>query len=159
MQKWFYLHDLMYMLAHNHVERHFKKDFKVLSLHNVMCPLHGHTLIVPDGRTTLSFSFSLADSRCLFDDGVGMSSTEVAGEATRRLSTPETMGVASAEGRTDGPFPVMRTPFLPMFAKGSSFLDLIFTYISLLNLVVISKKKINKKRERERETKKSKVHT
>ena len=51
---------------------------------------------------TLSFSFSLADSLCLFDDGVGISSTEVAGEATRRLSTPETMGVASAEGRKDG---------------------------------------------------------
>ena len=39
---------------------------------------------------------------------------------------------------TDGPFPVTQTPFFPMLDKGSSFLDRIFTYISLLNLVVIS---------------------
>ena len=39
---------------------------------------------------------------------------------------------------TDGPFPVTQTPFFPMLDKGSSFLDRIFTYMSLLNLVVIS---------------------
>ena len=97
-------------------------------------------------KPTLSFSLSLANSLYLFYDGVGISLTEVAGEATRRFSTPETMGVASAEGRTDGPFPMIRTPFLPMFAKGSSFLDLILAYISLLNLVVISIKKKKKKK-------------
>ena len=34
--------------------------------------------------------------------------------------------------------PVTRTPFFPMLDNNSSFLDLIFAYISLLNLVVIS---------------------
>ena len=40
-------------------------------------------------------------------------------------------------GVTDGPFPVTRTPFFPMLDKGSSYLDCIFAYMSLLNLVVI----------------------
>ena len=41
-------------------------------------------------------------------------------------------------GVTDRPFPVTRTPFFPMLDKGSSYLDRIFAYMSLLNLVVIS---------------------
>ena len=48
------------------------------------------------------------------------------------------MGVAEVTGVTNGPFPVTQTPFFPMLDKGSSFLDLIFAYMSLLNLVVIS---------------------
>jgi len=62
---------------------------------------------------------------------------------------------------TEGPFPVMRTVFFPMFDNGSSFFVLIFAYMSLLNLVVISargkhlcKKKIKKKKN-EKHTKKS----
>ena len=51
MQKWFYLDDPVYMLTRHYVERHSKKDLEVLSLYNVMCPLHGHTLVIPDGRT------------------------------------------------------------------------------------------------------------
>ena len=153
MQKWFYLDDPVYMLTRHYVERHSIKDLEVLSLYNSMCPLHGHTLVIPDGRTHFPLLLLLSETRCLLEEGVGISSTEVVGEATRTLSTPETMGVASADGRTDGPLPVTRTPFLPIFAKGSSFLDLILAYMSLLNLVVISKKK------KRRETKKSKVHT
>ena len=57
-------------------------------------------------------------------------------------------------GVTDGPFLVTRTPFFPVLDKGSSFLDSIFAYMSLLNLVVISarieylhkKKKVEKGR-------------
>ena len=61
-------------------------------------------------------------------------------------STPETMGVESAGGTTDGPFPVTRITFLPRLDKGSSFLALILAYMSLLNLVVIYKKKKKKKK-------------
>ena len=46
--------------------------------------------------------------------------------------------MAEVTGVTDGPFPVTRTPFFPMLDKGSSFLDRIFAYMSLLNFVVIS---------------------
>ena len=60
-------------------------------------------------------------------------------------------------GVTDGPFPVTRTLFFPMLDKGSSFLDCIFAYMSLLNLVVISarieylqKKKVEKGRKNAR---------
>ena len=145
MQKWFYLDDPVYMLTRNYVERHSRKDLEVLSLYNVMCPLHGHTLVIPDGRTHFPLLLLLSETRCLLEEGVGISSTEVAEEATCTLSTPETMGVASADGRTYGPFPMIQTPFLPIFAKGSSFLDLILAYMSLLNLVVISKKKKKEK--------------
>ena len=48
------------------------------------------------------------------------------------------MEVADVTEVIEGPFPVTRTPFFPMLDKGSSFLDLIFAYMSLLNLVVIS---------------------
>ena len=92
-----------------------------------------------------SFSLSLADSLGLFDDGVGISSTEVAGEATQ---APSTLGIIGVASMADGPFPVTRTTFLPMLAKGSSFLALILAYMSLLNLVVISKKKKKKEREK-----------
>ena len=60
------------------------------------------------------------------------------GEAVLTVLTAEMMGVAEVTGVTEGPFPVTRTPFFPMLDKGSSFLDLIFVYMSLLNLVVIS---------------------
>ena len=66
-----------------------------------------------------------------------MSFTEVVGEAVLTVSIAETRGVADVTGVTKGPFPVTRTPFFPMLDKGSSFLDLIFAYMSLLNLVVI----------------------
>ena len=74
----------------------------------------------------------------LFEEGVGISSIEVAGEAVLTVSIAETMGVADVTGVIEGPFPVTRTHFFPMLDKGSSFLDLIFVYMSLLNLVVIS---------------------
>ena len=86
----------------------------------------------------ISFSLSLPDVRNLFEEGVEISSTEGAGEAALTVSTVETMGVAEVTGVTDGPFPVTQTPFFPILDKGSSFLGLIFAYMSLLNLVVIS---------------------
>ena len=90
------------------------------------------------GEQESAFSFSLINKRGLFEEGVGISSTEVAGEAILVVSTPETMGVAEAIGVTNRPFPVTRTPFFLMLDSGLSFLDLIFAYIPLLNLVVIS---------------------
>ena len=80
----------------------------------------------------------MPDTRNLFEEGVGISSTEVAGEAVFTISTVEIIGVAEVTEVADGPFPVTRTPFFPMLDKGSSFLDRIFAYMSLLNLVVIS---------------------
>ena len=144
MQKWFYLNDLVHMLTRNYVEGHSRKDLEVLSLYNIMCSLHGHTLVILDVRTHFLLLPLLSRHFCLLEEGVGISSTEVAGEAARTFSTLETMGVAFAAGRTDGPIPVIRTPFLLIFAKGSSFLDLILAYMSLLNLVVISEEKKKK---------------
>ena len=60
------------------------------------------------------------------------------GEAVLVVSVAETMGVTEPKGLTDGPFPVTRTVFFPKLDSGSSFLDLIFAYMSLLNFVVIS---------------------
>ena len=99
-----------------------------------MCPFHRQSLIVPDSRRVRIG---------LFKEGVGISSTEVAGEAILAVSTPETMGVVEAIGVMNGPFPVTRTPLFPMLDSGLSFLDLIFAYISLLNLVIISTRRKN----------------
>ena len=94
-----------------------------------------------------AFSFSLT-VKCGLFEGVGISSIEVVGETVLAVLTSETMGVAEAIEVTDGPFPVTRTPFFLMLDSGSSFLDLIFAYISLLNLVVIStrRKHLEKKK-------------
>ena len=63
-------------------------------------------------------------------------------------------------GVTKGPFLVTRTPFFPMLDKGSSFLDLIFAYMSLLNLVVISARiEYLKKKEKEKGAQKCKTDT
>ena len=62
---------------------------------------------------------------------------EVAGEAVLTVSTAETIGVEEVTGVTNGPFPVTRTTFFPRLDKGLSFLDRIFAYMSLLNLVII----------------------
>ena len=97
---------------------------------------HSSSQMVDEQEST--FSFSLPNMGGLFDKGVGISSIEVAREAVLTISTPETMGVTEATGVMDEPFPVTRIPFFPMLDSGSSFLDLIFAYISLLNLVVIS---------------------
>ena len=40
----------MYVLTRNYVKWHPRKDLEILSIHNPVCPLHGHTLIIPDGR-------------------------------------------------------------------------------------------------------------
>ena len=45
-----YLHNLVDVLTRNHVDRHPRKDLKVLSFHNIVCPLHSHTFIIKDGR-------------------------------------------------------------------------------------------------------------
>ena len=76
--------------------------------------------------------------RNLFEEGVGISSIEVAGEAVLTVSTVKTMGVTEVIGVTNRPFPITQTPFFPILDKGSSFLDLIFAYMSLSNLVVNS---------------------
>ena len=124
----------MDVLIRNCVEWHTRKNLQVLSSHDPMCPFHRQSLIVPDSRRVRI---------SLFKEGVGISSTEVAGEAILAVSTPETMGVVEAIGVMNGPFPVTRTPFFPMLDSGLSFLDLIFAYISLLNLVIISTRRKN----------------
>ena len=50
---------------------------------------------------------------------------------------PVTVGATRALGVAEGPFPVMRTVLLPRLDSDSSFFNLIFAYMSLLNLVVI----------------------
>ena len=119
----------MDVLIRNCVEWHTRKNLQVLSSHDPMCPFHRQSLVVLDGRRVRID---------LFEEGVGISSIEVAGEAVLVVSTPETMGVVEATGVMNRSFPVTRTPFFPMLDSGSSFLDLIFAYISLLNLVIIS---------------------
>ena len=80
----------------------------------------------------------MPDTCNLFEEGVGISSTKVAGEDVVTISTAKTIEVAEVTRVTDGPFPVTQTPFFPMLDKGSSYLNRIFAYMSLLNLVVIS---------------------
>ena len=84
-----------------------------------------------------AFSFSLFDKCGLLKTGVGSSSTEVEGEAVLVVSALETKGVIEVAGIAEGPFPVIRTVFFPMFDNGSSFFTLILAYMSLLNLVII----------------------
>ena len=72
------------------------------------------------------------------ETGVGSSSIEVKGEAILVVSMPETTRVMEVARTAEGPFPVIRTVFFPMFDSGSSFFALILAYMSLLNLVVIS---------------------
>ena len=108
-----------------------------------VCPFHHQSLIVPHGRwarISLRLLF-VRYARPFLKAGVGISSTEVAGEAVLAVSVPKTMGVMDSIGVTEGPFPMMRTVLFPMLDDGSSFFDLIFSYMSLLNLVVISTKR------------------
>ena len=146
----------MDLLVCDHIEWHAVKGFQVLSHHDPYArsttrPLSLHTV----DQWESTFSLSLPDTRNLFEERVGISSTEVAGEAVLIVSTVEMMGVADMTGVTEGPFPVTRTPFFPMLDKGSSFLDLIFTYMSLLNLVVIfARIGYLKKKKRKKGTKK-----
>ena len=73
--------------------------------------------------------------------GVGISSTEVAGEVVLTVSVPETMGVMKAGEVTEGPFLVTRAVLFPRLESSSSFFDLILAYMSLLNLVISAKGK------------------
>ena len=68
---------------------------------------------------------------------MGISSTEVAGDVVLVVSVLRIDGLTRANGVTGGPFPVTRTILFPKLDSGSSFFDLIFAYLSLLNLVVI----------------------
>ena len=86
----------------------------------------------------LAFSFLLSITQDVLEVGVGISSTEVAGEAVLTVSVLETMGVTEANGVTKRPFLVIHTVLFPRLDSDSSFFILIFAYKSLLNLVVIS---------------------
>ena len=75
-----YLNKLVDLLICDHIEWHTSKDLQVLSSHDPMRPVHSQPFVAPyGGRVRVSFSFSLPDMRGLFDEGVGISSTEVAG--------------------------------------------------------------------------------
>ena len=84
-----------------------------------------------------TFSFHLSVMCGFLEVGVGILSIEVAGEAVLAVLVSETIGVTEAVGVTGGPFFVTRTTLFPMLDNGSSLFDLIFAYMSLLNLVVI----------------------
>ena len=99
-------------------------------------PLSSQTL---DERES-AFFFPFSVTRGLFEVGVRIFSTEVAGEVVLTVSVPETMGVLEAGGVTEGPFPVTCIVLYLRLDNGSSFFILIFAYISLLNLVFISAK-------------------
>ena len=57
MQKCSYLDNPVHVLTRNYVEWHLGKDLEVLNIHNLVCLLHGHTLIIPDGRWARTNSF------------------------------------------------------------------------------------------------------
>ena len=132
------------MLTRNHIEWHPGKDLEVLNIHKPMCPFHGHTLVIPDcgwARTNFFLLLFLTwqslpfrrRGRDLFNWHSWRSCPYILNPRNDRS------GVCNwSNGRT---FPVTRAPFFPIFDKGSSFLDLIFAYISLLNLVIISTRK------------------
>ena len=79
-----------------------------------------------------AFSFPLSAKRGFFKMGVVISSTKVAEEAVFIVSV---LGIARVTG---GPFLTMRTVLFPILDSGLFFFDLIFTYMSWLNLVIIS---------------------
>ena len=85
----------------------------------------------------------------LLETKVRSSSTEVVGEVVLVVLVTETTGVMEAGGEMEGPSLVTHTVFFPMLDNGSSFFDLIFAYISLLNLVVISTRRKHLKKKRE----------
>ena len=62
------------------------------------------------------------------------------GEVVLAVSVLEIMGVMEADGVTEGPFPMTCIVLFPRLDNGSSFFILIFAYMSLLNLIVISAK-------------------
>ena len=49
MQKCFYLDNPVHVLTRNYIEGHSRKDLEVPNIHNTVCSLHGHTLVIPDG--------------------------------------------------------------------------------------------------------------
>ena len=55
-----YPHNLVDVLTRDHVDRYPRKDLKVLSFHNIVCPLHGHTFVIKYRRacSLLLFVFS-----------------------------------------------------------------------------------------------------
>ena len=131
----------MDVASHNLIEGHTRDDLQVLSSHGPVCPFHRQPLSSQTlDERELAFSFTLSVTRGLFEVGVGISSTEVAGKVVLTVSVPETMGVMEVVGVTEGPFPVTRTVFFLRLDSGSSFFVLIFAYMSLLNLVIISTK-------------------
>ena len=146
----------MDLLVGNHIEWYAVEDLQILNRHDPIRPVHSQAPVTP-----YDFSLSLPDTCNLFEEGVGISSTKVAGEAVLTISTAKTIEVAEVTRVTDGPFPVTQTPFFPMLDKGSSFLDRIFTYMSLLNLVVISARieYLHKKKKGGKEAQKRKTNT
>ena len=131
----------MHVSSHNLIEGHTRDDLQVLSSHapcalSTTSPSSSQTL----DKRELTFSFPLSVTGGLLEAGVGISSTEVAGEVVLTVSVPETMGVMKAGEVTEGPFLVTRAVLFPRLESSSSFFDLILAYMSLLNLVIISAK-------------------
>ena len=119
-----------------------KKTFKSSAVTNP-CPISTASLSSSQivDRKESAFCFSLLDKHGLLEAGVGISSTEVASKAILAVLVLETMGVMETVEVTEGAFLVMRIVLFPMLDNSSSFFHLIFTYMSLLNLVVISTKR------------------
>ena len=131
----------MDVASHNLIEGHTRDDLQVLSSHGPVHPFHRQPPLSQtlDERES-AFSFTLSVTRGLFEVGVGISSIEVVGEVVLAVSVLEIMGVMEADGVTEGPFPMTCIVLFPRLDNGLSFFILIFAYMSLLNLIVISAK-------------------
>ena len=137
------------------VEGHTRKGLQILGSNDPMRPIHRQTLVIPDsGQARINLLLLLVRHTQPFRDG----SRELFNRGCRR-SHPHRLsnrdngsdGSKWSDGRT---LLMSRTVFFPMLDNGSSFFDLIFTYISLLNLVVISarSKHLLKKKKKEAST-------
>ena len=144
----------MDVASRNIVEGHTRKGLQILGSNNLMSSVHHQTLVIPNGGWTRINLLLLLVWQARPFNGSKESSTEVVGESVLVVSVTETMGVTETKGVEKGPFSMMHTVFFLMLDNGSSFFDLIFTYISLLNLVIISarSKHLLKKKKKEAST-------
>ena len=128
-----YLNEFVDMTSHNLIGRHTRENLQVLSSDDLIRPLHRQPSIVPNTRWMgIGLLLSFVGQAWFLQDGRVISSTEVAEEAVFIVSV---LGIARVTG---GPFLTMRTVLFPILDSGLFFFDLIFTYMSWLNLVIIS---------------------
>ena len=127
----------MNMTTHNFMGRHVRNLLHLLKGEEFICSSHGCPNIGPYARACLLLSLSPVFH---FFKGGMTSSIEMPGETawlSSRAGVDEPLSIVSFSFSLSVILNLLR----PMLERGSFFFPLIFAYISLLNLVAISKPK------------------